>query len=410
MMKDSLDIIIVGNGVAGVTAARIIKNKNPQTKVSIYTDEPHNYYPRPRLYEILSGQAQPEDVYLFSEQWYTSKGINVHLNTKVTKIKTKQKQILLDDKTTVKYDKLLLANGAHPFIPPINGIETKGVFTLRSLQDALAIKQYAETTKKATVIGGGLLGLEFAYSLRTLGQQVTVVEMFQRLLPRQLDQDAAAMLKSKIEETGINVVLGAKTTEIRGKKTVKEILLDNNQTIAGDLVLLSAGIRPNTQLASMSGIHVNKGVLVNKHLQTSTNDVYAAGDITEFEGKLYGIIPVAIQQANIAANNMVTTEQINYEGTTPSNTLKIVGIDLTSIGIVNPEDKKYEELKKADPKQGIYKKLVLDNGIIVGAIIMGTTKCVASIKSLINQKTNITKYRKTILNENFDYKKVASLT
>ncbi|MCW4034477.1 MAG: FAD-dependent oxidoreductase [Candidatus Bathyarchaeota archaeon] len=409
-MDKSSNIIIVGNGVAGVTAARLIKEKSPKTNVDVYTDEPHNYYPRPRLYEVMSGQAQPQDVYLFSEQWYKTKGINVHLNKKVTEIKTKQKQILLDDQTTAKYDKLLLANGAHPFIPPIKGVETKGVYTLRYMQDALTIKEYAKTTKKAVVIGGGLLGLEFAYCLRKLGQHVTVLEMHQRLLPRQLDQDGATILKSKIESTGINVVLDAKTAEIQGKKTGTEILLDNNQTISGDLVLLSAGIRPNTNLASTSGIKVNKGVIVNNHLQTSANDVYAAGDIAEFESKIYGIIPAAIQQANIAATNMLTTQQINYEGTIPSNTLKIVGIDLTSIGNVNPDDKKLEELKKADPKKGIYKKLVLDNGVIVGAIFLGTTKGVTSITNLINQKTDITKYKKTILDEDFDYKKVASLT
>ena len=403
-----MNVIIVGNGVAGVTAAKIIKEKHPQTRVSIYTDESSNYYPRPRLYEILAGEAEPEDVTIFSEEWYRKKGITVQLNKKALSIDTKRKELLLNDQTRVSYDKLLLANGGRSFVPPIKGADKTGVFTLRTISDALHIKEFTENTKKAIVIGGGLIGLEFAASLRKLGQQVTVVELFPRLLPRQLDPDGAALLKNRIESLGINIVLGVKTAEILGKETVTGIMLDNGKKVSGGLVLVSAGIRSNTELALEAGIKVNRGVVVDGHLRTSVDAVYAVGDVAEYEGTVYGIIPAALEQASNAAANMLGDEHVIYTGTVTSNTLKIVGIDLTSMGLVNPEEPTYEEIKKTDETKGVYKKLVLDKGKIVGAILLGDKKGVTSIRKLIAKETDITKYKNLILNDDFDYKKVTS--
>jgi nitrite reductase (NADH) large subunit len=405
-----MNIIIVGNGVAGITAARIIKEKDPKSNVSVYTEENHHYYPRPRLYDILSGKAEPHDIYTFSDEWYTKKGIKVHLNKRALRIESEKKELVLEDNSKIHFDKLLLANGASSFVPPIKGSDKKGTFTLRSIKDALIIKDYTRKTKKSIVIGGGLLGLEFASSLRKLGQQVTVVEIFSRLLPRQLDQDAAKLLKDRISSQGINIFLDSKTAEIIGKQNVSGILLDSGQKISGELVLISAGVRPNIKLASESGIKVNRGVLVDQYLQTSADDVYAAGDITEFEEKLYGIIPAALDQANIAAVNMLEKKQKIYNSTIPTSTLKVVGVDLTSMGIVNPEEKKYEEIKRIDTQNGIYKKLVLEKGKIVGAILLGDRKGVTSITKLMAQGTDITKYKEEILTDDFNYKEIADLT
>ena len=409
-MSPSLNVVIVGNGVAGVTAARIIKEKNPEIRVSIYTDESHHYYPRPRLYEVLSGEAKPREVYMFSEDWYEKKGINVQLNKKALSIDTDRKELLLEDGSRVNYDKLLLANGGHSFIPPIKGAEKTGVFALRTIRDALNIKEFTKKTEKVIVIGGGLLGLEFASSLKKLGQQVEVVEMFPRLLPRQLDPDGATILKNRIASRGIDIVLGVKTVEILGRETVSGILLDSGEELSGDLVLISAGMRSNTGLALEAGIKVNRGVVVDGHLRTSADDVYAVGDVAEFEGIVYGIIPAALEQASIAAANILGEEDNVYTGTVPSNTLKIVDVELTSMGLVNPEEPKYEEVKKTDKKKGVYKKLVLDKGKIVGAILLGDKKGVTSIKKLMIHETDITKYKNSILKDDFDYKKITRLT
>jgi nitrite reductase (NADH) large subunit len=398
------DVVIVGNGVAGVTAARIIRQKSPDTKVSIYTDETHQYYPRPRLYEVLSGEAEPQEIYMFPEKWYEQKGIKVHLNKKVVSIDLERKELTLQNRPKVSYDKLLLANGGHSFVPPIKGVEKTGVFTLRSIRDALTIRKFTQKTKRAIVIGGGLLGLEFAASLRKLGQQVEVVELLSRLLPRQLDQAGADILKNRIAARGIDIVLGAKTEEISGSEIVSGISLDSGETVSGDLVLISAGMRPNSQLAVKAGIKINRGVVVDRFLRSSADSIYAIGDVAEFEGRVYGIIPAALEQAKIAATNLMGEQQTVYPGTIPSNTLDIVGIDLTSIGIINPQNAKYEEITKIDEEKGVYKKLVLDQGKIVGAIILGDKKGVTAIKRLMTQETDVTKHKGSILNDDFDYK------
>lgn len=408
-MSPILNAVVVGNGVAGVTAARLIKTRNPETRVSIYTDEVHHYYPRPRLYEVLSGTAKPQDVYLFSEEWYKNKGITVHLNQNASSIDVDHRELELENGSRVAYDKLLLATGGHSSIPPITGTEKTGVFTLRTINDALDIKQFTEKTRKAIIIGGGLLGLEFASSLQKLGHHVTVVELSPRLLPKQLDPEGATILKTKLTSRGINIVLGAKTVEILGKKTVSGIMLECGETISGDLILISAGTQPNTKLALDAGIKVNRGIVVDEQMKTSAKDVYAVGDVAEFKGKIYGIIPAAIEQATIAAANMLG-EQIFYAGTIPTNTLKVTDMELSSIGLVNPEDPKYTEIKHTDKTKGIYKKLVLDQNKIVGAILLGTNRGFTSIQKLITQETNITKYKDSILNDDFDYKKFDALT
>ncbi|MCK5626314.1 NAD(P)/FAD-dependent oxidoreductase, partial [Candidatus Bathyarchaeota archaeon] len=302
------------------------------------------------------------------------------------------------------YDKLLLANGAHPFIPPINGIEKNGIFTLRSIKNVLAIKEYATSARTVVIIGGGLLGLEFAVALRKLGLKVKIVEISPRLLPRQLDHDGSKILKELIEAYGIEIYLGVKTTEILGKKEVSGILLDNGKVLSCNFLLISAGIRANIDLALKAGINVNRGVIVDKYMQTSVNDVYAAGDVAEFEGRIYGIIPAAINQGKIAAMNMLGNNKYIYKGTIPSTLLKIVGIDLMSMGITNLEGPQYEEIKKIDKERGIYKKLVLNQEKIIGAIILGDKKDLTSIRRLINQELDVSKYKDLLLEDNFDYR------
>jgi len=401
-----MQVVIVGLGMAGVTAAATIRESDPQSKISVYTDESYLYYSRPRLYKVLSGEVEPQEIYGFPGQWYENKRIEVHLNNKAVGIDTGRKELRLEDGSRIRYDKLLLANGAHPFVPKVKGVEKTGVFTLRSLSDALTIREYAKKAKKAIAIGGGLLGLEFAASLRKLGLQVEIVEIFPRLLPMQLDQDGAVVLKDRIETLGVNIVLGVKTQEILGEEKVSGVSLDNERELSGDFVLFSTGVRSNINWAAQSGIKVNKEVIVDQHLQSSASDVYAAGDVSEFEGMVYGIIPAAQEQAKIAAINILEEEKQVYKGTVPSNTLKIVGIDLTSIGLVNPEGPRYEEIKKIDRQRGVYKKIVLDQGKIVGAIILGDRRGVVEIQKLINQQTDVTKYKDYLLEDNFDYKKI----
>ena len=399
-------MVIIGSGIAGVTAARSIRENKPNVSISLYTHEKYVYYPRPRLYELLSEEVTLPDIFAFSPEWYQNRALQIHLNTEVLNIEIPSKTLLLKDHSRVYYDRLLLANGSHPFLPPIKGIEKKGVFTLRSFDDALAIKRYVSKKRSVVIIGGGLLGLELAVVLCKLNLQVTVVELFPRLLPRQLDHDGAEILKELLERYGIEFILGVNVSEILGEKEVSGIVLDNGRILSCTMILVSAGIRPNVALARVAGINVNKGVLVDKYMQTSVSDVYAAGDVTEFEGRIYGIIPAAIDQGKIAAMNMLGDNQYVYEGSTPSNMLKIMEIELMSMGMTNLEDSQYEELKKMDKKQGIYKKLVFHQGKIIGAIILGDKRATRYIKRFITQKVEISKYKELLLEDNFDYSRL----
>ena len=224
-----MKVVIIGNGPAGITAAKTIKEFDPGIEIHVYSEEQYPYYFRPKLPDLLGGAIQPQQIYAYSEEWYHKRNIKVYLGTVVTQIIPHDKEIVLGTGEHVDYDKLLLATGSHCFIPPIRGVEKKGVFTLRTIDCALKIKEYAKSCKKAIVIGGGLLGLESSRALRSLGMDVTVVEFFPRLLPRQLDEEGATFLKTKIEEMEIGVQLSAASEEIAGYDEVEGLILQDGR-------------------------------------------------------------------------------------------------------------------------------------------------------------------------------------
>ena len=403
-----MKVVIVGNGPAGITAAKTIRELNPDSEIVVYSKEPHSYYFRPKLPDLLGGSIESSEIYAYSEDWYRNRTIDVRLGTTVTEISPLEKALVVETGERVSYDKLLLATGSHSFVPPIMGVGRPGVFTLRTIDDAVGIKGYAKGRTKAIVIGGGLLGLEASRGLRSLGLEVTVVEFFPRLLPRQLDEEGASLLRTKIEEMGIRVQLSAESEQIEGDGGVSGLLLRDGRRIEGELVLISAGIRAHAELAERAGIAVNKGILVDEHMRTGTEDVYAAGDVAEFRGTMWGIIPAAIDQAKVAAANIAGRTDVTYEGTVPYTTLKVVGVDLTSIGVVAPEGEGFKEVRAVNPRKGIYKKLVLREGRIVGAIFLGDRKDVTPVNKLITGRVNVAKHTAHLLDEHFDLRTLTS--
>jgi nitrite reductase (NADH) large subunit len=419
--------VIIGNGVAGVTAARVLSDAGAE--VEVYTGEAHHYYPRPRLQNFLAGEIELEELPLYPPAWYEKRGIVVHLGIDVAGLDPRMKRIALADGHEVAYDRLLLATGSRPFIPPIEGVDraassyvrSGGVFTLRTIEDALAIKRRADGSKRAVVVGGGLLGLEAARALKVLGLEVIVLETEPHLLPHQLDAEGGALLKGLIGAMGIEVVLEASSQAILGDGTspltlrqgsgqalggiegglATGVLLQDGRVIEGDLILISAGVRCNVRLAQEAGLEVNRGVVVDEHLRTSAEDIYAAGDVAEFQGRVYGIIPAAIEQARAAARNMLG-EETTYHGTILSNTLQVMGIDCTSIGVVHPpEGAGYQELRKSEAR--VYKKLVLKDGRLVGAILLGDKKDAALIGRLIREETDVSRHVESLLDDDFDW-------
>jgi nitrite reductase (NADH) large subunit len=402
--------VVVGNGVAGVTAAQAIVQADARGETHIFGLEPYPYYRRPQLWELIAGQIEQEALFFRPPQWYAERGIHLHLSAEVAALDAATHQITLRlrsgqalaDNTTVEYDRLLLATGGHSFIPPCEGSDKEGVFALRTLDDALAIKAYAQRVSTALVIGGGLLGLETARALATAGLKVTVVEFFPYLLPRQLDAEGAQVLQALLEAQGLKVVTGATTEAIQGSPCADCIRLKDSRILPGELVLFSTGMQSETGLAQAAGLKENRGVVVDGHLQTSAQDVYAAGDVAEFNGVVYGIIPPAIEQARIAAANMVAPGSATYAGSIPATTLKVAGAELTTLGEALAEGEGYTALRRADAAAGRYRKFVLRGGRIVGAILLNGPERTRPAAQLIEKGVDVSAHADRLLDDDFD--------
>jgi len=398
--------VIVGNGVAGTTAAENIRELDGDGKIDILTDESTLFYTRIRLPDYIAGEVEKEELILHKPQWYQERGIEVHLEESVHEIDPEKREIQTTKGTTCPYDRLLLATGSHSFVPPVKGADKGGVFTLRSIKDAQRIRDYALKAKRAVLIGGGVLGLEAGNGLRSLGMEVAVVEFFPRLLPRQMDVAGAELLKKEMETMGFSFYLGAKSQEIIGREKVEGLLLEGAQIIPCDMVLISAGVRPNLDLAKKLGLGVDKGVLVNDRLETEMPDVYAAGDLIQHRGVLYGIWPASEKQGRIAGGNMAGGNAV-YEGTVMSNRLKVVGIDLVSSGDIDV-DGKLEDLVEKDEERFIYRKLVLKDDIIVGCTLLGDVSGNREILHAMEKKRNVKGFKDHMLVKGFDFKRLKS--
>jgi len=375
--------VIVGNGVAGTSAAEEIRKQDHQGSIDIFSIEDKSFYYRIRLPEVVAGDIQEDTIVAKSLNWYKDQGMNLHLETQVTAIDAEKKSLVTEDGQEFIYDRLLLATGSHSFIPPIQGSDKPGVFALRTMQDVREIRKWAQGSEDAVLIGGGLLGLEAGNGLRKLGKKVTVVEVFPRLLPRQLDTKGASRLQSMLEDMGFRFCLGAKTTSIEGEHAADKVTLDDGTSLPADLILVSAGVRPNLELAQQLNLDLDKGIKVNEYLQTSRPDIYAAGDVTEFQGRVYGIWPAAQEQGGLAGRNMTGNGQLQpYQGTVMANTLKVVGIELASAGEIDAEGRYEARIKEDD---SCYRKIVLDGQSIIGCIMLGDTRGFQKVTQLMQK-------------------------
>jgi len=402
-----MKVVIIGNNVAGTFSAQNIRNLNENVDIEIYTQEKYPYYSRINLPELISGKVSIDDIIVFKDNWYESKNLKLYLNKRINKINPLEKTILLKEKgESISYDKLILALGSTPNIPPIkNAIEMrndkKGVFTLRNIDNALEIKNYIDNpdVKKAIIIGGGLLGLELANQINNCNLETTVVEFFPQLLPRQLDEECGIMLKEEIEGRGINVILNAATEEVLGNGRVTGIRLKGGQQFDANVILIQAGITPTIDLAKEADIKTNIGIVVNEFLETSKKDIYAVGDCIEYNNKIWGIIPACMEQSKIVASSILEKKKVKYGGTTPKNTLKIMGLDLTSIGIIDPSKEAgggWEILRKADKKDCCYQKIVLKDNYLKGAILFGESNALSYVYSKIEQNVSKEDLRKLL--------------
>jgi nitrite reductase (NADH) large subunit len=258
-------VIIVGNGLAGTIAAKTLRELDKKVEIDIFTEERYNYYPRPNLIEFLAGNLSFEKIFAFPEKWYSEQNINVQLERPVTRISPDSKEIEIVGGEKEKYAFLILASGSLAFVPPIKGAEKEGVFTLRTLDDAFELIEYTKSHRRVTVIGGGLLGLETARAIKSRGAEVDVVEFFGHLLPRQLDEQGASLLKSQIEKMGIGIYLSLACEEVLGQESVAGLKFEGGQEIKTDVALVAAGVRPNIRIAQDAGLEMDRGLIVNDY-------------------------------------------------------------------------------------------------------------------------------------------------
>jgi NAD(P)H-dependent nitrite reductase small subunit len=395
-------LVVIGNGMAGMKVVEELLEIAPKAyEITVIGAEPHPNYNRILLSPVLAGEKRVEDIILNSLEWYRDKGVALHMNDPVVTIDRRKRVVRTQLGLELAYDRLLIATGSKPIVLPVPGNDLDGVVTFRDLQDVGSMLDSARSHKKAVVIGGGLLGLEAANGLMKQGMDVTVVHIFDTLMERQLDRAAAALLKESLEQRGMKFRMPAKTVALVGsglgtrgsgqssdstlssplaqatsrepRARVAAIQFEDGRELEADLVVMAAGIRPNIDLAKAAGLRCDRGVLVNDTMQTFDPSIYAVGECVQHRNSTYGLVAPLFDQANVCATHLAEFGIGRYTGSLVSTQLKVTGIDLFSAGdfIGGPTS---ESLVMRDAKRGIYKRLVIENNKVRGAVLYGDVK------------------------------------
>ncbi len=370
-----MKLVVVGNGMAGIrTVEELIALAPDLYDIVVFGKEPHPNYNRILLSPVLAGEQALEDIVLNDLDWYAANGIRLHLGREVVDVDRARRRVIADDGTVEPYDRLLLATGSTPFMPPIEGIGLPGVVGYRDIADTTAMIEAAAKHRHAVVVGGGLLGLEAANGLRARGMEVTVVHIADWLMERQLDAAAAGLLQASLERRGLSFRLAAQTRRIEAGEDgrVARVVLASGEALPAELVVVAAGIRPNTALAERIGLQVNRGIVVDDTLQTFDPRIYAVGECVSHRGTAYGLVAPLFDMAKVAANHLAQLGIGRYQGSVTSTKLKVTGCDLFSAGeFMGGEG--CEELLLSDPAGGVYRKLVVRGDRLVGACLYGDT-------------------------------------
>ncbi len=380
-------VVIVGNGVAGVTTADHIRRRYPDCKIDVVGRERYHLYNRMAITRLIYGRSAMQGLMLMPETWYDERKVTCWLNTQVTRIDCKERKVHLGVGDPLPYDRLVLATGSASYVPPIPGFDNPGAFVLREAEDAMRIRAYVQEDhcRQAVVAGGGLLGLEAAYALLQLGLDVVVMERGPWLLRRQLDREAAEILRRYLQRMGMRIMFETEVIELESDgKRLRRMRVKPNQLMGCDLFLICTGIAPNKTLAEQAGIRVNRGIVVDDHMQTSDPNVFAVGDAAEHGGQIAGLWPSAVSQAEVAAVNVLGGRK-SFVDLTPETMLKVAGIHLTSIGRFEQKSKEERTVVDFDAAGHSYRKLLLSDGKIVGAILVGYPQLTRAVSAAIKE-------------------------
>ena len=394
-MKQNL--VLVGNGMAGMRCIEELLKLEPEKyNITVFGEEPYGNYNRIMLSPVLADEKTIDEIMLNDEQWYRDNNITLEKGKKVTEIHRARKEVIAEDGTVTPYDRLIIATGSLPFMLPLPGADKYGVIGFRDIADVDTMIETAENYKKAVVIGGGLLGLEAANGLMKQGMDVTVVHLMDILMERQLDEPAAQMLQTSLQEKGMKFLMKHASEEILGDDRVTGLKFKDGTTIDADLLVMAVGIKPNFELAQQAGLHCERGIVVNDTMQTFDPNIYAVGECVQHRGVTYGLVAPLFEQAKVAANHLAELGIARYEGTVTSTMLKVTGIDLFSAGDFHG-DEDTDELLFHDVANGVYKKLILRDNVIQGAVLYGDTIDGTWYFQMMKDGTDISDFRNTVL-------------
>ena len=390
-------LVVIGNGMAAGRALEELFERAPGAyDVTIFGAEPRVNYNRIMLSPVLSGEKAYEDILIHDDAWYETHGITLHRGKQVVEIDRAGKRVTAADGTTAEYDRLLVATGSMPFVVPIPGATLPGVVTYRDLDDVNKMLEAAGQGGHAVVIGGGLLGLEAAAGLKAQGMEVTVLHLMPTLMERQLDPSSGYLLQKAFEDRGIAVRCKANTHAILGETHVTGVRLDDGTELEADIVVMAVGIRPNAALAKEAGLETNRGVLVGDDMRTSDPDVFSVGECVEHRGLCYGLVAPLYEMAKVVAAQLAGDEAAAYTGSVTATKLKVTGIDLFSAGDFG-EAKDRQDIVLRDAARGVYKRLVLKENRIVGAVLYGETGDGSWFFDLLRKEADVSELRDTLI-------------
>ena len=404
-MTDRKRLVVVGNGMAGARLVEdVVARDSTAFQIAMFGDEPYGNYNRILLSGVLAGTHDPKDIFINPLAWYERYAVRLHAGVRAARIDRDARLVIGADGTEEPYDQLVIATGSSPFVPPVEGLLTDtgryrdGVFVFRTLDDCSAIRDRAVQSRRAVVIGGGLLGLEAARGLLQLGVEVHVVHLMGHLMEVQLDATAGAMLRAAMDRLGVHTHLARRTSAITGTSQITGLMFDDGTRLDCDMVVMSAGIRPNVSLAREAGLKVERGIVVGDDLRSVSDPaIFAIGECAQHRGQVYGLVAPLWEQAEVLAERLTAANaQAIYVGSRVSTKLKVMGVDLTVMG-ENPTTTMDEVVQYSEPSRGIYKKLVVRDGRLAGAILLGDPDCAPALQQVFDRDLPMPESRAEVL-------------
>lgn len=399
-------LIIIGNGPSALSAIETIRKKDDTLEIILFSEEPYPPYSRPLISYLLAGKIEEERMFYKGRDFHEHNNIQAKLGEKVVEVDTKNARVYSSSGEVLSYDNLLIATGGKPIIPQLPGKELEGVFTFTTLDDAKGIERYMreEKVENVVIIGGGLIGLKVMEALTEWVVNVTIVELADRILSSTLDRRASAIIQSELEAKGVRIITQNTVQEVRGKKKIKEVMLKDGRVIPAEMLVFAIGVAPAVKVFLNSGLNINRGILVNQKMETNIPGIYAAGDVVETENLTTGrkqpiaIWPNATQGGSVAGANILGEER-TFSGSFPMNSVEILGIPTISMGFTEPQEEGYEVFLDCEGLR--YKKIVLKDGRIVGAVFVGNVERAGIFCSLIKEQVDVSPFKERLLEEDF---------